>query len=605
MSVRRTLLVSLVLLVVAPLSGASAMRFADSARQASISGAPAFTANDLEQYAGGNWLTTGGGLTDDRYSTLDQINLSNVSKLQVAWHIHLGVSQVKTAFGVGMEGNAVAYNGVLYITTGVDQVFAIDGATGAKLWEYDAPFPQGFSVGLAVNRGVAVGDGRVYVGQVDGYEVALDQMTGAVLWRTLLGRVQEGYSMTSPSLYYNGEVIQGVSGGDSGARSFAAGLDAATGKLLWKWYVVPSPGDIGSATWFGNEWQIGGGAIWISSSVDPAAGLVYMVTGNPVPWNGRGPGMNLWTDSIVALRTDNGQFVWGFQTVHHDIWDYDVTNPPVIFDTMINGQLRHGIGVASKTGWVYLLDRFTGAPLLGIPEKKVPHLTGAAAKYANTWPTQPYPVGQAFVNQCATKKAWPGKAPDGKPFRTGCIFVPYAPTAKGTFVAFAPSATGGVDWPPSSYNPSTHFEYVCATDGPGISLGAQPKNQQALIPGQQYFGVTFGPASKTVKPFGRLSAIDVTTNTVVWSYKLTKPCYSGSLTTAGGLVFVGDSTGVYRALNAMTGDLVWTSDQLDFGVNAPGTTYTDNGKQYIAVLVGGNGLAGVKAGDSYYAFTLP
>ena len=331
------------------------------------------------------------------------------------------------------------------------------------------------------------------------------------------------------------------------------------------------------------------------------------MTGNPVPWNARGPGMNLWTDSIVALKADSGQFVWGFQTVHHDIWDYDVTNPPVLFDTNVGGQLRHGIGVASKTGWVYLLDRNTGEPLLGIPEKKVPQLKGAAAKYANTWPTQPYPNGDAFVNQCATKKMWPGKAPDGKPFRIGCIFVPYAPTRAGSFVAFAPSAGGGVDWPPSSYNPTTHFEYVCATDGAGTSLGALPRKQMLLIPGKAYFGVNFGPASKALPSYGRVSAIDVTTNHVVWTQKLAKPCYSGSVTTAGGLVFVGDSAGVYRAYNALTGEILWTSPALDFGANSPGTTYLDpvTGKQFIAIIAGGNGLQGIKPGDSYYAFTLP
>jgi len=293
--------------------------------------------------------------------------------------------------------------------------------------------------------------------------------------------------------------------------------------------------------------------------------------------------------------------------VHHDIWDYDVTNPPVLFDTTINGQLRHGIGVASKTGWVYLLDRATGEPLIGINEKKVPKLTGAGASYANTWPTQPYPVGDAFVNQCATKAMWPGNAPDGHPFKTGCIFVPWAYSKKQSFVAFAPSAGGGVDWPPSTYDPQTHYEYVCATDGAGNSLGAlsKPQQKKTLVPGVAYFGVNFGPASKKVPSYGRISAIDVTTNKVVWSQKLTKPCYSGTMTTAGGLIFVGDSAGVYRAYNALTGEVLWTSPQLEFGANAPGTTYTVNGKQYIAVIAGGNGLQGVKPGDAFYAFALP
>ncbi len=589
-------------------------------RTAAITPAPAFTADQLNTPAGNDWLVNGGSLGDDRYSTLNQINTSNVSQLQQAWHINLGIPAASQA-KISEEAGAIEYGGVVYITDGLSDVYALDATTGQTLWTYKPVFTGAITFGLFVNRGVAIGDGKVFEALLDGTVVALDQTTGQPVWRTEEARPTEGYSFTSAPVYYNGNLIVGVSGGDAGARGFAVSLNATTGLENWRWYVAPSPGEIGSGTWYGNEWEHGG-AIWIYPSIDTTTGLVYIVTGNPVPWNGRGPGDDRWTDSIVALHLENGQFAWGFQTVHHDIWDYDVTNPPLLFDATVNGVLRHGVAVASKTGWVYILDRETGQPLLGIPEKKVAQLTGPGAKYANLSPTQPFPVGQPFVNQCTSKKLWPSNAPDGKPYRVGCIFDPYAPTAQGSFVAEAPSATGGVDWPPSSYNPTTQDAYICATDGAGNALGAIPKSEQKLVQGSSYFGINFGAGSPVEANFGRVVAMNVTTNTIAWSDKWPEPCYSGTMTTAGGLVFAGQSqispkkaghgqpamaasTGQLTAFNASNGQVLWNSPPTGSGANAPSMTYMVNGKQYVLILAGGNNLAGSKPGDSVYAYALP
>jgi quinohemoprotein ethanol dehydrogenase len=587
---------------------------ASTSGRETITPSPAFTATDLTAFGGDNWLTSGGGLSDNRYSSLTQINASNVANLQVAWHVHLGLT-AKEAGALNEEAAAVAYKGTLYLPDGKSDVFALDGATGAQLWKYQ----PNLAMPALANRGVGIGDGRVYLGRGDATVVALDQTTGSVLWTTQLGVASAGYSFTSAPVYYNGMVLEGMSGGDGGARSFAVALDAATGKELWRWYVAAGPGEVGSGTWYGNEWEHGG-AIWIYPSVDTQLGLVYIVTGNPVPWNGRGPGDDLWTDSIVALHVDNGQFAWGFQTVHHDIWDYDVTNPPVIFDATYGGVLRHGIAVASKTGWVYILDRATGRPLVPIVEKKVPQFPSGspAAAYANLAPTQPYPTGQAFAPQCTKAKNYPKPAPDGKPYKTGCIFLPYAPTKDGSFVAWNPAAA--VDWPPSSYSPTTHFEYVCSTQSQGASLGAIPKHQQTLYPGGNWIGANFGSGAD-VPSFGRVVAMDVTTNTIGWNGPdWPAPCYSGTMATAGGVVFAGQSeqtTGkgilgpknasqaVLTALDASTGKLLWNSPHLDAGANAPAISYTAGGKQYVAILVGGNVLFGSKTGDSLYAFALP
>jgi quinohemoprotein ethanol dehydrogenase len=599
---RLSILLGVATAVTLVFAGAAGATPFGKAAAAVIPGSPAFSVQELNAYAADDWLTTGGGITDDRYSVLQQINRGNVASLKIAWQTRLGLSQ-KQITSTSEEGTPIVYQGVMYVTDGVSDVFAYNAATGDRLWAYTPGLTPSF---IGVDRGAAVGDGRLYNGEVDGHVVALDQQTGKVIWSTLVGSPAEGYSFTAAPVYYQGMVIIGSSGGDVGARSFVIALDAKTGLELWRWYVAPEPGQLGGGTWPGTEWLHGGGAIWIYPSVDPVTNLVYVVTGNPVPWNGRPPGENLWTDSIVALHVENGQIAWGFQTVHHDLWDFDVTNPPVLFDAMYNGQLRHGIGVASKTAWVYLLDRETGAPLLGIPEKKVPQLKGAPGKYANTWPTQPFPVGQAFANQCSTRKAWPSKAPDGKPYKVGCIFTPYAPTHSGSFLASAPSAEGGVDWPPSAYNPETRLMYLCTRDGQGLALGAVPHKQQQLVLGKAYFGINFGSGSKVMKDFGRVVAMDVTTNTIAWNDKLPQICFSGILTTAGGLVFAGESNNGLFAYDASNGQQLWTSGDVGTGVNAPAMTYAVNGKQYIAVLAGGNVLnAYGKPGDQLIAFTLP
>jgi quinohemoprotein ethanol dehydrogenase len=614
----RLLLATAVVGLVA-VSAAAATPFGPTG-QLAITPAPAFTPAEQYAFAGADWITTAGGLTDNRYSTLNQVNATNVSTLKVAWHTKLGFTPGKTE---AQQGNAVVYKGVMYINSGAGRVYAMDAVTGAILWQRAAP-PLDVTPLFAENRGLALGDGKVYMGGLDGVVYAIDQTTGNLVWKHEYGSggVATGYFSTAPTLYYHGMVIQGISGGDWGARAYVLALDAKTGRELWRWYTVPSPGQAGSGTWPLGGWQKGGGAIWISSSVDPSLGLIYFVTGNPVPYNGRQPGQNLYTDAIVALHEDDGSLAWDFQTVHHDIWDYDVTNPPVIFDATINGKLSHGIATASKTGWVYILDRATGEPLLPIVEKKVPQIAkkDPGHDYANLWPTQPIVQGDAFVDQCAHKKDYKKLAPDGKPYIIGCIFTPY-PQKGRSFVAWTPSSA--VDWPPSGYNPTTHYEYMCATDGPGTALGAIPRKQQKYIPGDVFavVGANFGSAK--TPSYGNISAMDVTTNKLAWQIKgkaqgWPTPCYSGILTTAGNLVLAGHTLGIpgqngtapdpkgggtLSAYNATTGASLWNSEQLDGGAGAPSMTYSVNGKQYISIFAGGGGSG--KKGDSIYTWALP
>ena len=569
-----------------------------------ITGAPAFTPDQQQgpSAAGDDWITVGGGLNDNRDSSLTQINASNVANLHLAWTGTFGLP--KAAAAVPEEGGAIVYKSIVYMPNGLSGVQAIDGLTGTTLWNY-TPILDSAAL-LPAIRGLAIGAGKIFEGQSDGNVVALDQVTGSPIWKTKVGDPTDGISFSSAPVYYNGMVIEGATGGDWGGRSFAVALDASTGAEIWRHYIVPSPGEYGSGSWGINEWQRSGGALWIYPSIDSTAGLLYVVTGNPVPWNGRGPGKNLWTDSIVALHVNNGQFQWGFQTVHHDIWDYDVTNPPILFNYASGGVNTPAVGLASKTGWVYLLNRLNGKPILGVAEKKVKQLTGAAAKYANLSKTQPFPVGQPFTSQCSTRKQWPGKAPDGKPYIVGCIFTPYAYTKTGsTFLASAPSAEGGVDWQPSSYNPNTNYMYLCSITGGGTALGAIPNAERTIVPGQLSLGVNFGAPSPNTPDTPQLVAMNMANNTVAW--KITQPLpaskkvpsarCTGTLSTATNLVFASQTnTNQLAAFDAATGKQLWLSPKLTTAPGGPPVTYTGaDGKQYVVIL--GNGGA-------IYAFSL-
>jgi PQQ-dependent dehydrogenase (methanol/ethanol family) len=574
-------------------------------QSASISVAPAFSAADLYANAGDDWITNGGGTTNDRYSTLKGIDTSNVGKLKLAWKIHLKSGGTRA---YSQEATPVVYKGVMYVSTGNDDVFAIDAATGKQLWVYHSHIPVktittvccGFS-----NRGVALGDGKVFIAQIPGQLVALDQKTGGVLWRVWNTRWQEGGTMTLAPLYFDHKVIVGISGGEMGVRGAVTAFNASTGAQLWRFYTCPSYGDLGGGTWSGNEWQHCGGAVWSTPTVDPNRGLVYFGVGNPDPWSSRGPGNDLFTDSFVALDVNSGTVRWWYQTVHHDLWDYDVTSPTVLFDVNVKGKQRHGISAPGKTGWLYELDRNSGHPLLGIREKKVPQ-----EKSQNTSATQPYPVGQPFADQCAHASDYTNsktgnvlKAPNGKPYKFGCIFTPYSDKQ---YVVYAPGTEGGSDWQPSSYSPQTHFQYICGYNG-NTALAANPNNRNpAWVAGQSYFGAQFGyglvkgfgdagTPDQGAKRGGYLKAMDVTTNRIAWTVPMPVQgdCYDAPFSTAGGLVFVGhDSTTnpTYSAYDAKTGKLLWNYPTgVKVAFSAPGITYTANGKQYVAALQGGGG----------------
>jgi len=561
--------------------------------------APAFSPFQLASPAADDWITNGGNITNNRYSSLSQINTSNVANLKEAWHVHLDGSGMKAKYSA--EATPLVYQGVMYIPTGNSDVFAINAATGERIWTHLSGMEQTINTACCGwdNRGVALGDGMVFVAQLDGQLVALDQKTGGVVWARIVHNWREGFTLTSAPLYYNGLVYVGSTGGEYMSRGSITAYNAKNGNFAWRFFSAPAPGEIGGQTWAPGPlgFSTGGATVWNTPSVDPAQNMIFFSTGNAAPWTSRGPGLNLFTSSVVALDATTGQIRWWYQQVHHDLWDYDCPNATILFDTEIGGVLRHGLAEACKTGWLYLLDRTNGKPLLPIPEVKVPQ-----SKEQHTWPTQPVPVGDRIDPMTCAKKATYKKKFAGKPQKVGCIWDP--PTIKHA-VAVAPSAQGGVDWNPSAYNPDTHYFYACAADSDfGIlALPAATINRQYLA-GRAAFGVQFSGIKFYA---GYIAAMDVTTNKAAWRVKWPLTCYSGIFTTAGGLVFAGRNTGDFYAYDAKTGQQLWTT-KLASNVAAPGMSYAVNGKQYIAIYDGGTAFtfeAPGKHGDDLYAFTLP
>jgi quinohemoprotein ethanol dehydrogenase len=552
--------------------------------------APAFAGRDLAALPTTGWLTNGGDSFNRRYSPLTQINRDNVARLKSVWRTHLNGS----GLGVRYSGEAqpIVHEGIAYIVTGADDVFALHIESGQILWTYTAKLDPSIDVVCCgwTSRGVGLGDGRIYVGQLDGKLVALDQRSGAVEWSVQAEPWQEGFSITSAPLYYDGLVVTGFAGAEFGIRGRVKAYDAATGKLAWTFYTIPGPGEVGHDTWprDNDVWQHGGASVWQTPALDPDLGLLYFSTGNPGPdFNGAvRAGDNLFSASIVAVEAKTGRYRWHFQQVHHDIWDYDAPSPVVLFDLEIGGQMRKGLAQPSKTGWVYILDRVTGRPLIGIEERPVPQEPRQA-----TARTQPYPVGDAFVPQSVPIP------PEGfRPVNEGRIFTPFWTDP----VVAKPGQSGGANWPPSAYDPRTGYLYVCATDRAGVFKGGT--DFEIPPDGDRYIGGAFGNITYGVT--GIFAALDMRTNKIVWRQQWPQRCYSGSVATAGGLVFVGRNDGRLTALDSRDGTLLWEFET-DAGVNAPASVFEHRGRQYVLVYSAGNAFAATTRGDSVWLFALP
>jgi quinohemoprotein ethanol dehydrogenase len=541
----------------------------------------------LRSPVGKDWVTNGGNLTNQRYSTLKQIDTTNVGKLKGAWMTRLKGSGVGGKYS--LEASPLVKDGIMYVVTGNDDVFALNAKTGEIIWEYWSGINQQISTVCCgwVNRGLAMGEGQIYLGQLDANVVALDMKTGKVAWKTPIEKWENGYGVTSAPLYYEGIIYSGITGGEFGVRGRLTALDAKTGEIKWRWFTLPGPGDVGADTWPpGTDHAMrGGAAIWNTPALDPELGLVYFAVGNCGPdYDGSmREGDNLFCTSIVALKAKTGEYVWHFQQVHHDIWDYDAASPVVLFDTVINGEPRKGIAEAGRTGWVYILDRTNGKPLIGIEEKPVPQ-----DPRQKTAKTQPIPVGDATVPQCAEKL--PGYE------EAGCIYTPFWETP----VLIQPSGLGGTNWSPMPYSPDIGYFYVPGT----VRASAFTRYGDKYKVGLRYTGG--GQSAPIGSPMsGTFTAIDAKTNRIAWQHKTPYRVGGGggSTVTAGGLVLRGEPDGNFLALDAKTGAELLRF-QTGFGADAPPVVYEVDGEQYITVATGGNSMQGSAYGDAVWTFSL-
>jgi PQQ-dependent dehydrogenase (methanol/ethanol family) len=564
----------------------------------SIAAAPNFSAEELQALPTDNWPTAGGNLRNERYSPLTQLNTSNISQVKGVWRTHLGGSGITAKYSA--EGQPVVYKGVIYIATGEDDTFAVSVATGKILWTYKSGINPAITTVCCGwdNRGVALGDGRVYLGQLDGSVVALDQRTGKVVWKKQLVKWQLGQTITAAPIFADGRIYIGVVGAEYGTRSFLQAMDAANGNLVWRWYTTPAPSEPGGNTWPNGFYKRGGATIWQAPAVDPKLGLIYLSTGNAGSdwYGGKRAGKNLYAASIVALDLKTGKLKWYFQQVHHDIWDYDSASPVVLFDA--GG--HKGIAQASKTGWLYMLDRATGRPLYGITETPVPQ--NAAQK---TWPTQPIPANAAFTPH-GTPPAADVKRVKKEivgPLKKAPIVIAHSaftPPPPGKLLIYGNGPQGGVNWQPISYDEQTHMFYVCSAVG---WVGVEAAPQKFTTHQKSWDGIAGAAGIGWPEASGTFTAIDATSGRVAWQKRFPDACYSGTTTTAGNLAFIGRNQGDLQAYDARDGKLLW-SFQTGAGANNQPTIFQQGGKEFLLFYSGGNSLQATPHGDSLWLFGL-
>ncbi|GAC1623460.1 MAG: PQQ-dependent methanol/ethanol family dehydrogenase [Candidatus Acidiferrum sp.] len=491
-----------------------------------------------------NWLTYSGDYAGRRFSALDQITSANVASLVPRW-------VYQTAATGKFETTPLVADGILYGTGQDDRVFALDARTGRPIWQFQRPLPSDIRPCCGrVNRGVALLGDKVFVATLDARVVALDAKTGNVVWDVAAIDYKKAYSFTLAPLAVKNMIVVGVSGGEYGTRGFIDAYDAQTGVRKWRFYTIPGPGEPGHETWEGDSWKIGGSPAWITGVYDAATNQLFWTTGNPAPSN-RGVqrlGDNLYSNSLLALNVDTGKLNWHFQFTKHDQHDWDSTQVPVMVD--LDG--KHLIVHANRNGFFYIVDRTNGKLISANPFGKV------------TW--------------SASKDA------EGRPIATPESI----PTLEGQ--AVCPGAAGTTNWMSPTYDPQTKLFYVTAREQCDIFSTAPQANEE----GHAYYGSAYFPSDDTEPFWGALRAIDPATGGKKWEFKHLSPSWSGVLSTAGGLVFTGDSEGNFIALDVATGKALWHF-QTGGAVYAAPMAFAVNGKEYVAIA----------AGSGLFAFGLP
>lgn len=522
----------------------------------------------------GQWMMAAKNYANTRYSELAQINTSNAKNLVSAWTFSTGVLR-------GHEAAPLIVNNTMYVVTPWPNfLYALDlTKPGAPMkWVYSpnpSPASQGEACCDVVNRGAAFYEGRIYYNTLDDHTVAVDAQTGQQVWKTKVGDINQGETLTMAPIVVKGKVLVGNSGGEYGIRGWLTALDAKTGKIAWRAYhtgtdkdVLIGPNfkpyyasdrgkDLGVKTWPPGTWKTGGAGVWGWISYDPELDLIYYGTANPGPWNAdQRPGDNKWASTLFARRPETGEAVWAYQMSPHDEWDYDAINEMVLLDLPINGTVRKVLVSPNRDGRVYVIDRTNGQVLSA--EAFVPVNT---TKYVDLKTGRPVENGE--------KK--PGQ---GKTVRDIC-----------------PAAPGGKDWQPSAWSPRTGLLYI-----PHQLLCMEWQGMEAnYIAGTPYVGAKVRFYAAPGGKRGELTAWDPAKGKPAWSIKEDFPVWSGALVTAGDVVFYGTMDNWFKAVNARTGQVLWKYHVGSGIIGQPVTYRGPDGKQYVAVLSGVGGWSGAIA----------
>ncbi|WP_016744192.1 PQQ-dependent dehydrogenase, methanol/ethanol family [Rhizorhabdus wittichii] len=537
-----------------------------------------------------DWALHGQDAGEKRFSDLGEITPANVGQLGVAWYADFDARSLR-----GVEGTPLVVDGVMYASGPWSKVIALDAQSGKKLWEYDPQFDGAIARRACcdvVNRGVAYADGKVFVGVLDGRLVALDAKTGKPVWTVQTTDTTKSYTITGAPRIVKDKVVIGNGGAEYGVRGYVTAYDVATGKQAWRFYTIPGDPKKGfendamamaAKSWNGEWWKYGGGGTaWDSMAYDPELDLLYIGVGNGGPWDravrSAGKGDNLFLSSIVAVRPSTGEYVWHFQEVPGDEWDYTATQHMILADLDIDGKPRKVLMQAPKNGFFYVLDRTNGAFISGTPYVPV------------TW-----------AKGLDPKTGRPDIVPEARYSGTGKPFLGM------------PSPAGGHGWQPMSFNPTTGLVYLPTAEIPYGYISGKTEDfrfdPRGWNTGQDP-GKTAMPEDPAIRRQirgmmgGALVAWDPKARKRVWSVPMPLPWNGGVLSTASGLVFQGNGTGDFAAYDATSGKKLW-SMPMGSGIAAPPITYSVAGVQYVSVAVGWGGILPLNMGEALQASVKP
>jgi alcohol dehydrogenase (cytochrome c) len=502
------------------------------------------------QLPASNWVSYNGDYSGRRFSSLAQINPSTLPQLRAAWVFHARNTS-------RLEVTPVVVDGMMFVTAAND-AFALDAATGRIVWHFSRPVSENLIDDAAghLNRGVAVWHDRVYMETDNAHLLCLDARSGNLIWDVAYADWNKNYGATSAPLIVKDKVLVGTSGGDDGVRGFVSAYDATNGKLAWRFWTIPAPGEFGSESWPGKLYLHGGGTTWMPGTYDPALNTIYWGTSNPAPdFDGKPrPGDDLYTDCVLALDPDTGKLKWYFQFTPHDLFDYDAVETPVLVDAVFQGKPRKLLVQADRNGYVYVLDRTNGKFL----------------------------SATAFVEKLNWAK---GIDEHGRPIRTGV-----EPTPQGSRIC--PGYSGATNWYAPSYSETTHSLYFLALEE-CETFFSQPSLPFKEGKGYYSTGVKHIPGEDSQK---NLVAYNLDTGAIAWKYPQVGRGHSsgGTMATAAGLVFFGDDSGSFEVVDAQSGKPLWHFN-LGQDIAASPMSYAIAGKQYVAIA----------AGSDIFSFALP